>query len=185
VISNIDNSDETRKLRKSRDTLIIVGRGIILFGVWSAVKLFSLAFLRTSATIAEIRETMPAEAEPISERLIIVLMLVVISIFALIEIGIRYYVGSSAIAEGRGTRSGKLYILITYFFIFTSIITLVFMIFAMFSGAEAEEGGEDVSVASAVIELTNLIMMIEMLISAHKVKKDARQKRREEAGYAA
>lgn len=185
MISKTDNSSEMIKLRKSRDTLIIVGRGMILFGVWSAVKLFGLTFLRTSATIAEVRKNMPAEADHVTDSVLIIFMLVIIAIISLAEFGIRYYVGSSAIAEGKGKRSGRLYILITYFFIITSLITFVFIVAFLITGDKTKEGSEDVSVASAVIELTNLIMMIEMLISAHRVKKDARQKRREEAGYAA
>lgn len=185
MISNIDNSAETIKLRKSRDTLIIVGRGVILFGLWSAVKLYSLAFLRTSQTIKEIRETMPADAEPISNRLMIILLLVMITVVVIAEISIRFFVGYSAIAEARGKRSGRLYIPITYIYIMASFFTFIAIIAAMITGKASEETTEDVSLASAVIEFTNMIMLIQMVISARRVKKHRKRKRREEAGLAA
>ena len=185
MTGRIDNSEETLKLRRSRDTLIIVGSGIILFGVWAAVRLYSMAFLRKSATLAEIREAMPEGSEPASDAMILGVMFVMITIVVAFEIGVRLFVGLSAIAEGRGKRSGKLYIPFVYIFIVLSFCTIIYYLVAMLANEAGDDSFKDVSAASVVVEFTNMVMLIQMAASARRVKKYNKRVRREEAGDAA
>ena len=47
----INNEPKQIEIRKSQNTLIVVGSGIILFGVWSAVKMLSMLFLLRKETV--------------------------------------------------------------------------------------------------------------------------------------
>ena len=182
----IDNSEETIRLRRSQNTLINVGAGIILFGIWSAIKLYSMTFLRRETSLKELKETAADDAlEGISDRTLLITAFVIITLAVLFEIGIRLYVGLSAMAEGRGKRTGKLYIIVTYLFILYSMTSIVFYFIAGFNGQYSTENGETLPLASVIIEFTNMLMMIQMVISAHIVRSYKKRARREETGNAA
>ncbi len=168
----INNSPEQIKLRKSQNTLIIVGAGMILFDIWSAVKALIVLLIGRADTIASVRENMTDDSLQLSDGAILAVTIIIFMLAVLIELGIRVYIGLSAIAEARGKRSGKLYLVLTVFFILFSFVTIAASIVALVTGAVKEgTSQEDVSMASIVIEVTSLIMMIQMIISAVRVKK--------------
>ena len=171
----INNEPKQIEIRKSQNTLIVVGSGIILFGVWSAVKMLSMLFLLRKETVEGILSiTGPVEELP--EAVIFWVVVGIIIIIMAVILGIRLYMGMSAIAEGRGKRRSPLYILIALFIIISDI---VFLITAFFTAEASQQLGaltRNQSISTMIIDATSMIMLIEMVISALKVRKLKRKK---------
>lgn len=115
----VNNEPEQIEIRKSQNTLIVVGSGIVLFSIWSMVKFLSMLFLLRNETVAGVM-SIAGPVEGISDRAafwVIAIVTIVIMSF----ISFRIYVGLSAIAEGRGKRRGYLYIIIAMIMIISSV----------------------------------------------------------------
>ena len=171
-------------------TLVIVGTGIIMFGAWAAVKVFSMILLRTDKTVAEMKELLFYEVEDITDREVIVGIVFLAALYVLIELGIRVFVGMSAIAEGRGIRSGRLYIVFMFMLIFAALLAVLFdvaiIINNLVGGGTAEgELTRRSAGTSFVIDLTSLVMMIEMMAAAFRIKKHNKILRKTETEHAA
>lgn len=41
----VNNEPEQIEIRKSRDTLIVVGSGTVIFGIWTLIKMLSLLII--------------------------------------------------------------------------------------------------------------------------------------------
>ena len=92
-----------KKLRRSQVSLVTLGFGVILFGVWSVIK--SLLYFRTG-----LFDDLDTQVEP--EQLLFV-KLVTVAFVALIvfaDLGFRLKIGLSARAEGMGRRQKSGYL---------------------------------------------------------------------------
>lgn len=165
----VNNEPEQIEIRKSQNTLIVVGSGIVLFSIWSMVKFLSMLFLLRNETVAGVM-SIAGPVEGISDRAafwVIAIVTIVIMSF----ISFRIYVGLSAIAEGRGKRRGYLYIIIAMIMIISS----VWYLFIGFTTSEAPEQlgafTRNQSISTLIIDATSMIMLIQMVISAIKIKK--------------
>lgn len=90
------------RLRKDRNTLVVVGAGVIAFGVWSVIK----AVMYAAVNIETLLVTRSGE------RLSPAAFWIALAVIVAIELALRVYVGRSAIAEGRGVKKGALYIVL-------------------------------------------------------------------------
>lgn len=188
--AKINNSDEQRKIRKSQITLVIVGTGIIVFGAWAAVKVYLLVLFRRAELIKGLREIIDDSADAYEDRYLVYAILVLATVYVLIEMGVRLYVGLSAIAEGRGSRSGKMYIVFALLLILSSLPVVMADIYEVVTNSPTLEIG---SVAlsrsnagtSLIIDLTSLVMNIQMVVSAFRIKNFKRKIRKTEAEHAA
>lgn len=97
--------------------------------------------------------------------LFILLLIILISVIA------RVYVGRSAIAEGRGARRGNLYLFLAVIFIILSATTVGESIIVTDTTENLGVFTPDQSLSTIIIELTSMVMMIEMVISAIRVRK--------------
>ena len=102
-MEHINNEADQVEIRRLQDNLTIVGSGIILFGVWTAVKVIGSVFMLKNETITALKE-MPNLTEDIPDDIIFYVLIVMSVIFFLIDILLRSYIGLSAIREGRGSR---------------------------------------------------------------------------------
>ena len=171
------NSPERIALRRHQNTLIVAGSGIIIFGLWTIIKVISRIFLYRTSIIASIRRMMGPQAGAVSDTLIFTVLLVIFSIGALILFGIRLYIGLSAIAEGRGRRVLPFYIPVTIILCFFSVLDTLRSIIRLFDPPESLEGIilTDTGIIAAAIELTSLIILIQMAIAAVRVRKVKQQ----------
>ena len=174
--AKVNNSEEQRKIRKSQITLVIVGTGIIVFGAWAALKVYLLVLFRKVELIEQLRGIIPDDAEPVEDKAFVYAILFAATVYVLIELGIRLFVGLSAIAEGRGVRSGKVYILFVFLLIISSLIIVSADTFeAVTSTPTLEYGSFSLSrsdaATSLIVDLTSLIMNVQMLVSSFRVKK--------------
>ena len=179
-----DNSEESIRIRRSQSTLVAVGTGIMLLGVWSAIKAYSYILLRRGSLIEEVR-SYAEEGTELTDGMLLAGVIVVFTIYVLIELGVRLFIGRSAIAEGKGHRSGKMYIPLTILLIIVTALIIFAEGYSMVDGKPDSNVTEVDWATSLVIDITSLVMMIEMVVSAFRVKKYKKTHLNEEGGHAA
>ena len=178
-----DNSLKQIKLRQARNTLVVVGTGIIIMSAWTVIKSLSLTLFERNNITAAIREMGEETMAEFSDKEVFAVFCAVLCAVTLIFIGIRVYIGLSAISEGKDKKSGSLYIPFTVVYIGITIYQIILQ--AMDLLVENDDFKlEQPSAAAILIELTSLIMLTEMIIAAVKVKKYRNEMRREEADAA-
>lgn len=173
----VNNEPEQIKIRKSRDTLIVVGTGTVLFSIWSAVKMAGMLILLRKETLDALFEKV-GTFEGLSDDAVFWLFFAIIAFFMTLILGIRLFVGMSAVAEGRGKRRSLLYILVAAVMIIFNIIGFCAGFFT--TEAEQQFGAltRDQSISTLIIDVTSVIMLTHMIVSALKIRKLTGKKRR-------
>lgn len=178
------NDPDQIRLRRSQAILFNIGTGIVIFGVWTIVKTL-LTLLTGRYQIFKTAQELSAGSEYfVSPRIFAVLLVIMFAAMAFIDIWLRFYVGLHARRDARGKKAGRLYIIITCLMILGSILlitaniyTLATRFMAALAAAEAAAQevvppvNSDISITGVLIELTSLIMMIELVASAGRVRK--------------
>lgn len=163
------NNDPTQiKIRKYQSNLIIMGTGVIALGFWAVIETIVMLTVLRNETVEEI---LLAEGDTGDRTSVLAANIVFITVTLMIlavVLAIRFYIGRSAIAEGRGTckRSGVLYLLLTVMLIIFSIVNVIAGTSALISSIKTGVTDPNVSVSSVLIELTSGIVMTETVISA-------------------
>ena len=166
----VNNEPKQIEIRKSQNTLIVVGTGTIIFGIWTAIKMLGMLFmLREETVTALLAKYGPVEG--ISEKALFWMLVFLIALLMLLFLAVRTYVGMSAISEGRGKRPRRFYLLLAIFMIIGSIYSFCSNLLAV--GAPEQLGAltRDQSISALIIELTSMIMMTQMVVSAVKIRK--------------
>lgn len=167
----INNDPKQVAIRKYQNTLIVVGSGIILFSVWTVVKLLGSFFLLQDETVAAMREIGGAGMEEIPDSAVFYITLAVVMLIMLVVLAIRVYVGLSAISEGRGKRKSRLYLLLAVIMIISGIMSLYTSFFRVDPQSAMGALSTDNSLSGLIIELTSAIMLTEMVISAIRMRR--------------
>lgn len=167
----INNDPKHIAIRKTQNTLIVVGSGIVLFGIWTAVKMLGSFFLLKEETIAAMRMLGGEGMDELSDTAVFYITLVMVMLVMLVILAIRTYVGLSAISEGRGKKSRILYIPI-------AVIMIIFGIISFYTSFTTVEDlgtygafSKDTTMSGLIIELTSVIMLTEMVVSAVRIKR--------------
>lgn len=166
---------DERKLRKYEHTMVISGVGIILFGVWSIVKA-SIFFLITP--LEHLAEVLPGDQKEkiaedgFSQEAIAYTVLVMILIILLVSLMIRLYIGRAAIQDGRRIRRRRPFYIVCAILIGVSLISSTIATLRPGSGEEAAWASDlNVASVSVVVDLTSLLCVVELIISAILVRK--------------
>lgn len=164
----VQNDSQHVKLRRCQNTLSVVGTGIILFAAWSLVKTFGTLFVMQSDSgqlrIVELRQMTPE----LTDAEFFLLLLVTALITLLLEIVLRVYIGLSAKAEARGSKRRRLYIILAGFLVLESIGIVATSLMQLVAGGDTDP---EQLVTTIIIETTSLIMIIEMMISAIRIRR--------------
>lgn len=166
-----------RELRKSKNILVVLGYGVIMFGAWSLFKSVLTCTLDFGYIGEMIASGLTAEdlagfnmSKEAFVRVIEFIIIGIVLIISLVDTLIRVRVGLSAVAEGKGRKRGKFYlaasviiILISLFSIYMDITELIF--------PAAEATGSDNTLASLIFEIASLVTVIQMIYYALKVRK--------------
>ncbi len=167
IKADTDRKDLLRELRRNRDTLVIVGTGVITFGVWTVVKILLHYYLDHSEIIDILRENIEGydNADPFTKNIYFGIYIFVFSVILAVDLALRFYIGRSAIAEGRGIKKGRLYIVLTG-------IMALFYILALYQTAVSVNDGRELWewIVTMVVDSTSMITLFEMAASALKVK---------------
>ena len=150
------------EIRRYENNLAITGLGTIAFGIWSIIKTLLSFYLDESEIMALIDTT--------ADEVIVVKVTIVLIFVALaIDLALRLYTGLRAVAEGRGRKSGKAYIVIS------GILALVALLNVIFYCNLPEFIEDDMDIVDRIVafifEASIFITQLELMVSAIKLKK--------------
>lgn len=170
-MNHINNDMDHILMRRSQNTLIVVGTGTILFSVWTVVKTLSSFVLLKDEVIASVRNTADDVGFILSEQQLFYIVLVIMLIFLILFLAVRIYIGMSAISEGRGLRKSKGYLILAVIVIIINITTVAISLFSAKSQESLGALSKDTSLSSLVIELTSIVMAVEMVFAAVRLRR--------------
>ena len=151
-----------KELRRKQVTLVTLGTGVILFGVWSVVK--SLLYFRTN-----LFADLDTQAEP--ELLPYMLATVVIvALFVLADLGIRLKIGRRARAEGMGRRQKNGYLILAALIVLVNITGDLLGVYYIVKNGVPEQSGPDY-IVSGLVDLSSTILLAELIITVLRVRK--------------
>jgi len=152
-----ENDELHISLRRNQNTLTVIGRGVIAFGVWSVLKTLATTVFR------------PETLRELSEQgvMYIVIFWIMEGLLVGTDLGLRVYVGRSAISEGRYGKRRKGYVALAFLMALGSL-GLVALGLWLFGQIDAESY-VNLAVGLAV-ELTSCILLIELGVSAIRVR---------------
>ena len=156
-ITNNQPSDLRR--RKDENTLVVIGGGVICFGVWSIIKTILHMIYNRAEFFGGWNDL--ERAERIFSIVFTILVL-------LMDLLIRVYVGRSAQAEGRGQKKGSLYLVLAALLSLISVASLAFLI----GYSDLADVSLPDSIISVVVELTAVITQVEMIVAAICVRRE-------------
>lgn len=148
-----------RDLRRNENILSVSGVTIILFGVWTAIKLVLYFSLSEDGFRA-----IPKDAEGQLERLMLTAILV---LFIVISMSSRLWVGLSARTESMGRKKG-------YGYMFLAMLILTADMLALgFSLADIEGNFDSWMdlIITLFVEATSMLTVVELIVAAFRVKK--------------
>ena len=182
LLNETDLAQQAGKMRLRRDenTLTVVGSGVILFGVWTVVKMVLQEINRFPEFMAELgvdelgfEETGLAHLGLDPNLLAMAVAFTVVIIVYLMDLGLRVFVGLSARAEGRGRPQGRLYLILAGLLLVLSGLSFVSYVIMYFSHSEYVVDAD----AAILVELTSFITLLQMIISAVRVKRARRMEK--------
>lgn len=167
----INNDPEQIKIRKSQNTLIVVGTGTVLFGVWTALKMIGSLFMLKAETIEAMRKLADGGLDQFTDKQVFAIILGLALFVTLILLFLRTYIGLSALAEGRGRRRSKVYIPIAVLIICVTLLSFVFNFLSVTGEKVYGALTPDTSFSGMIIEMTSIIMLVEMVVSAIRIRR--------------
>ncbi len=182
LLNETDLAQQAGKMRLRRDenTLTVVGSGVILFGVWTVVKMVLQEINRFPEFMAELgvdelgfEETGLADLGLDPNLLAMAVAFTVVIIVYLMDLGLRVFVGLSARAEGRGRPQGRLYLILAGLLLVLSGLSFVSYVITYFSHSEYVVDAD----AAILVELTSFITLLQMIISAVRVRRARRMEK--------
>ena len=126
-------------------------------------------FILREETVAAFKEQFKDLAD-IPDGIIFWILAAATFIVLAVALAIRAYVGLSAIAEGRGKRRKSAYIVLAIIMILAGIASFIAGFFSASSPEQYGALSRNQSFSALIIEATSMIMMIQMIVSAIKVR---------------
>ena len=152
-----------KELRRKQVTLVTLGTGVILFGVWSVVK--SLLYFRTN-----LFADLDTQVEPELLPYIKLATVVIVALFVLADLGIRLKIGRRARAEGMGRRQKNGYLILAALIVLVNIIVDVLGVYYMVKNGVPEQSGLDY-IVSVLVDLSSTVLLAELIITVLRVRK--------------
>ena len=174
-MNHINNDVDHILIRKSQNTLIVVGSGTILFSIWTAVKMLGTLFLLRDETVAAARKYVDANGIAASDRLIFHVLLAGTIICLLLFVGIRTYIGLAAVSEGRGRRRRKGYLVLAVIMIIFNFLAIITIKIGLNHQESFGAFTINTSLSSFIIELTSMVMLAGMVFSAVRLRSARRR----------
>ena len=172
---HINNDLDHILMRRSQNTLIVVGTGIILFSIWTVVKTLGLIFMLKDESIAIARKVADEIGISISDQHLYYIVLAVMLIILLLFLAVRTYIGRAAISEGRGVRRRKGYLILAVIMIIINTAAVAANYLLPESQEFLGELSTNNSLPAFIIEVTSMIMMAEMVFAAARLRRARRR----------
>lgn len=152
------------QLRRNQNTLVIVGKGVIAFGVWSVVKAV-LHTLLNSSTYLDFQKY-----PEVSRWAMLIIFTTILLLLLSLTLLLRFRIGRSAIAEGQGKKV-KPYLGLAGFLTAVNMISFGMQVWSLFhSPASAST-----TLAAMLVDLTSVVTLVELLAAAVQVRKIKQQ----------
>ena len=152
-----------KKLRRSQVTLVTLGSGVILFGVWSVVK--SLLYFRTN-----LFADLDTQIEPELLPYVKLAAVVIVALFVLADLGIRLKIGRRARAEGMGRRQKNGYLILAALIVLVNITGDLLGVYYIVENGVPEQSGLDY-VVSVLVDLSSTVLLAELIVTVLRVRK--------------
>ena len=159
----LENSPEAISYRRNINTLSILGIGVIAFGFWGVIKLIAELFLGIDIY-------RPEDLEGFDETAIMILNITLFTILT-IDIILRIIVGLKARCEGRGKKTGRVYLVIILMLIISSTFNVCVVAWDLITMRGTF--GEDF--VAIFMELSSLVVSLEVFIAAVSVRRYRRK----------
>jgi len=153
------------ELRRRRINLLTLGAGVIAFGVWSMLKTYLYMIVDPIPMEFDVPEQFQKPA--------LIIAYAMVTVFLLIDLELRLYVGLSARAEGLGKKKGKAYIIVTALMLIVNIAAWIVYLF-MYNYKDGHEALMDY-VVSLVVDLTSNVILAQLLYNAILVRRMSRE----------
>ena len=173
--NHINNDLDHILMRRSQNTLIVVGTGIILFSIWTVVKTLGLVFMLKDESIAIARKAADEIGSNVSDQHLYYIVLAVMLIIMLLFLAVRTYIGRAAISEGRGVRRRKGYLILAVILIIINTVAVTANYLLPESQEYLGELSTNNSMPALIIEVTSMIMMVEMVFAAVRLRRARRR----------
>ncbi|OON85953.1 hypothetical protein BXO88_10020 [Oribacterium sp. C9] len=155
-----------RELRRRQSMLAVAGNGVMFLGLWSFLKINLYFILGRSAILDDFLTD-----ESIDESTMLLILYITSMALASIELFFRIRIGRNAIAESRNTKKPKRYIGMAMTLIVLYVISIIFTIFQLnFSNNNFWD-----QLASMIVDITSLVMLVELVSSASVLRKIKQQ----------
>lgn len=149
-------------VRRDRDTLYVIGTGILALGAWALVK-YVMMYLRYSEQLME------AIGKGGEDGAVVSAILGIIIGFALFELVLHLIVGLSARAEGQGKRKGFLYLACA---VLLALLVFAYVCLDVFGLVTVGEIGDKIDIViEGVIDFTSFVMLAGLIAATVRLRK--------------
>ena len=164
------NNDRERELRRQRSTLRSLALGITVFGLWSVLKAAVTAFLVPVEKMLD-EQTLAFFTESGMRYVIYIILLVVVLVFAAIDLIPRFYVARKARRESLGQNPGKAWMVwALVLFVIWAAIDIAEIIFFPKLLEQTSTGRLD-TIISLVLDITATVILGELCLTAFRIRK--------------
>lgn len=149
------------QVRKLQDTLVVVGQGIVAFGVWAFAKTVGLLVLYDEATLRELLG-LPAAIRMSA-------LYALIGIIAIVDLLVRALVGRAAIREGRGEGRGHLYLIIALAFAISHGVAIYYTLQGL--GIYVSDLDRVATITMDASSLVTLLLMVYAALNLRRIER--------------
>ena len=155
------------KYRRIRNVLSTAGFGVIAFGIWSIIRVvLRVAFSRQAQPDIDPNELDSMISQPGDDvKTFLLVLLILVIVFAAIEIALRLFVGLSARSEGRGKKKSIAYVIVAGILIPYYILSVIYN----FMSFDYVNGIVD-NIISMIMDITSTIALIEVFVAAIRIR---------------
>ena len=157
--SILKNDKESVKYRRNQNTLVVLGTGVIIFGLWGIIKIIAQALL--GMEIAD-----PEDVNALGPVGTVIMTLFIASIFTL-DVILRLYVGIRAHREAEGKKYGVGHLVVCGWLIFGSVLSIA----VVFWGMTQAEGDFFDNLTAIFLELSSLVITVEVFAASIGVRR--------------
>ena len=158
-----------QQYRRIRSILRQSGFGVIIFGLWSIIRVVLQAFFNNGTKVEnEATPTITAGGAeiPVDAGWIVVAVLIAIFGFLIVEVGLRLFVGFSARSEAMGKKKSIAYIIVAGilipFYAFSAVYNIMTMNFL--------DGYVIDMIITIILDVSSLIALIELFVSGIRLR---------------
>lgn len=148
--------------------MVITGNGILAFGFWGVIKAVLYLIVRRKEILQELFASVDETGlgRELVETIILIIFCVMMGIMVLVITWTHAYVGLHARAEGLGRKHSSFYLFVAIILIVSSVGSVLYEIWSILAG---NKDSLDM-IASALVDLTVIITLLQMIKAARKVK---------------